>query len=322
MKRQLAFLALAIFSLITLRPSWAQRAPSPVGPTGAPVAISQAIKWTPEMWIAAFQTFVNTAGGTAADLSLKRPVVSDTSPYLDMVDTSASQNGGRIRFLNASGKLQIGIVDDQGNNFTPIITCARSAMALSGCAFGTSLSSVTTGAGQFDTPQSGAMLGDGSNTLPVPDGVFQSSITVQNSDVVTVNLHAITAPNTISFSQDPVGNASINTNSPSASFNVTAHTITFHGPNNTGTVLNLYGANALDPFVLWQTPTGEAWMKSPNQPLHITAGTAPIILHSVIQVDATTYTVDVTKCGSLSGAKGCFIYHDPSGVATYAPAFQ
>jgi len=154
----------------------AQRAPAPAGSGGQPVAIDSGIKWTSDMWRVAFMGYVNTSKGTAQDLQLQRPVVGGASPYADWQDSAAATNTGRVRVQNSAGQFQIGVVDDQGNNFAPWLTCTRSGTTVTGCTVGGGLQ---TDSLAFNAPLSGSNLGTGSATWLAPNPTVQGVLTVQ-----------------------------------------------------------------------------------------------------------------------------------------------
>lgn len=180
----------------------AQRAPAPVGGAGQPIAIDSGIKWSPDMWRAAFMGFVNTDKGAAKDLQLQRPVVGGASPYADWQDSAAGLNMGRVRVQNSAGQFQIGVVDDQGNNFTPWLTCTRSGIAVTGCSVGGGLQA---GGLVFSGPLSGASLGTGSVVNLAPNQVVQGSLKVTGSNTPKFLFQSLLAPNQAQIYESGIG---------------------------------------------------------------------------------------------------------------------
>ncbi|MBS0995859.1 hypothetical protein [Gluconobacter cerinus] len=170
----------------------AQRAPAPAGSGGQPVPIDSGIKWTADMWRAAFIGYVNTSKGTAQDLQLQRPVVGGASPYADWQDSAADKNTGRVRVQNSAGQFQIGVVDDEGNNFAPWLTCTRSGTIVTGCSVGGGLQA---GGLTFNAPLSGSSLGTGSVINLAPDQVVQGSLKVTGSNTPKFIFQSLLAPN-------------------------------------------------------------------------------------------------------------------------------
>ncbi|MBS1020525.1 hypothetical protein JK207_00550 [Gluconobacter cerinus] len=181
--------------------------------------------------------------------------------------------------------------------------------------------SLQTPAGSFNQPQAGGQLGAGSVTFPSPDQKVQGSLEVGMSNAPIIRLHSLIAPNLFTIWLGGDGNGNLALNSDFASFNMFAHTINFGG-TKFGAVANFYGSGNYGPYAIWQAETGEGWMVSPNANLHISAGNAWIILHSLVQVSSQSFITDTSKCGSLAGAAGCLVFRAPDGTQTYAPSFQ
>ncbi|MBF0859797.1 hypothetical protein HKD24_11290 [Gluconobacter sp. LMG 31484] len=180
---------------------------------------------------------------------------------------------------------------------------------------------VGTPAGTFGAPQSGSNLGTGSQTYFAPDPVFQGSAVIQGNAPL-LRFRSVFSPNNFTIWQDQSGAANFSVNNPtSGAINLFGHNVNIGG-SSAGAVLGFYGGGAMGPMEEWQASDGQGYLQTNGYNLNLSAGTGRLVFGSPIQVGTSSFTADITKCGSLSGAKGCLIFRDPAGNESYAPAFQ
>jgi len=181
--------------------------------------------------------------------------------------------------------------------------------------------SLTTPAGTFNEPQSGSNLGVGSQTYLAPNQVIQGSLSIRG-DAPIIHLHSFLRPNMFDIWQDGSGAGNISVNDPIfGALNLYAHNVNIGG-SSAGAVLDFYGGGSAPAMAMWQGSDGQGFIQTLGYNLNLSAGTGWIYFASPIQMSSGAIISDTTKCGSLSGAKGCISFRDAQGAVSYAPYFQ
>lgn len=176
-------------------------------------------------------------------------------------------------------------------------------------------------AGTFNAPQSGSSLGVGSMTYLAPNQTIQGSATIVGNAPI-IHLHSSLNPNNFDIWQDASGAGNLSVNDPILGrLNLYAHNVNIGG-SSAGAVLDFYGGGGNTPLAMWQGSDGQGYIQSYGFNLNISSGTGWTYFNSTIQIGSGSLISDTTKCGSLSGAKGCLTFRDSTGTVSYAPYFQ
>ena len=179
----------------------------------------------------------------------------------------------------------------------------------------------TTPSGTFNKPQSGSNLGVGAQTYLAPNQVIQGSLSIRG-DAPIIHLHSFLRPNMFDIWQDGSGAGNISVNDPIfGALNLYAHNVNIGG-SSAGAVLDFYGGGSAPAMAMWQGSDGQGFIQTLGYNLNLSAGTGWIYFASPIQMSSGAIISDTTKCGSLSGAKGCISFRDAQGAVSYAPYFQ